>query len=119
MSGKGLFFVLYFNSKVVRLKAQPHPIIKPVILQFQFQSGAVKRIAKSLIRYRLHLFQFQSGAVKRGICRKIVSTVIHYFNSKVVRLKVSLLSLVKLQTLDFNSKVVRLKDVKRSLALGT
>ena len=34
------------------------------LAKFQFQSGAVKRIAKSLTRYRLHLFQFQSGAVK-------------------------------------------------------
>ena len=53
---------------------------------FQFQSGAVKRATPNINQRERIRFQFQSGAVK-SVLRCASSSVISYFNSKVVRLK--------------------------------
>ena len=41
---------IYFNSKVVRLKVTPHTLFVAGRVQFQFQSGAVKRDRKLSIK---------------------------------------------------------------------
>ena len=56
-------------------------------IEFQFQSGAVKRTHKKKMTQNILMFQFQSGAVKRPL-QKIHHPNPNRFNSKVVRLKV-------------------------------
>ena len=78
------------------------------LIEFQFQSGAVKRTNRINQSRKITVFQFQSGAVKRlkndgtwgyatpfqfqsgAVKRKVFELGIYYernFNSKVVRLK--------------------------------
>ena len=53
-----------FNSKVVRLKVRQTQEAREAAKQFQFQSGAVKRLTYDYDRRPMNRFQFQSGAVK-------------------------------------------------------
>ena len=56
--------LFYFNSNMVRLK------VILILFQyfgvvFQFQYGAIKRLAEFVINIEAQLFQFQYGAIKR------------------------------------------------------
>ena len=77
---------LCFNSKLVRLKGTELVLLTYAGSKFQFQTGAIKR--KSL---------------------KTSEATTHRFNSKLVRLKVSIRSHALSRNARFNSKLVRLK----------
>ena len=76
-----------FNSKLVRLKANPHYLGSLAKSQFQFQTGAIKS-HKGVLHVPVgDGFQFQTGAIKRR--KNMVDFMNDYtrFNSKLVRLK--------------------------------
>ena len=97
---------------------------------FQFQTGAIKSLSGARLRSCFNVFQFQTGAIKSGGV-PINKHQIGGFNSKLVRLKVFVITLqinditfqfqtgaikrpvrrvrILLVQSRFNSKLVRLK----------
>ena len=73
-----------FNSSVVRLKdAEPSEQI--IITMFQFQCGSIKSLGAAAAAAAL--FQFQCGSIKRQMLLCLIAFLLS-FNSSVVRLKV-------------------------------
>ena len=56
---------IYFNSKVVRLKANTLEDVSGQFALFQFQSGSIKSGFSQSSESKKMLFQFQSGSIKR------------------------------------------------------
>ena len=79
--------VPYFNSTMVRLKDR-YCIWRQHQALFQFHYGTIKRSRDIEWSYSNYLFQFHYGTIKR--VRNITEKVcFFYFNSTMVRLKVS------------------------------
>ena len=124
-----------FNSKLVRLKvAFRRATLKP-LLNFQFQTGAIKSTPKRDAKIQSVLvFQFQTGAIKSysvaSICKNLLKfqfqtgaiksqspsinprKIVADFNSKLVRLKGKGEPIYEALQAYFNSKLVRLKGCK-------
>ncbi len=60
-------------------------------LMFQFQNGSIKRLRKIGRGSMVLMFQFQNGSIKSFTLPMCFSSL-HCFNSKMVRLKVTLLA---------------------------
>ena len=104
----------YFNSTMVRLKASSSAL--PVSLYlFQFHYGTIKRQTNCGLRCSSQVFQFHYGTIKSPAisagCEESP-----YFNSTMVRLKVTRCLLCKQILLYFNSTMVRLKAQQGSQA---
>ena len=56
--------MLYFNSKVVRLKVALLLAISACVVAFQFQSGSIKSVVFKFLPTKADIFQFQSGSIK-------------------------------------------------------
>ena len=54
---------------------------------FQFQTGAIKRIASARSDNLIVMFQFQTGAIKSPTAAESRAPTVSCFNSKLVRLK--------------------------------
>ena len=132
-----------FNSKLVRLKALTRRGGGGAPLEFQFQTGAIKRTygytvdALEVMRFNSKLvrlkegassmeslnalkFQFQTGAIKSNMRVVPVLELKLCFNSKLVRLKVGV-NYASAREACFNSKLVRLKadcSLDRAAAIG-
>ena len=99
-----IYVKIGFNSRLVRLKDDDGNDTSGLIIEFQFQIGAIKgRLAKE------YLFQFQIGAIK-GVTISIIQILVVSFNSRLVRLKGKPKSLALIFSPCFNSRLVRLKD---------
>ena len=108
---KALGFGNRFNSKLVRLKGESGARDEVSVFVFQFQTGAIKRLATSAVTIRNWPgFQFQTGAIKRHTYKVKRRRYHRCFNSKLVRLKALVRRrVVVIENLSFNSKLVRLK----------
>ena len=108
-----------FNSKLVRLKVANSLTLIKAGRQFQFQTGAIKRLTlTTLILRRAKTFQFQTGAIKS--CKNFQNRPhdLFGFNSKLVRLKVAPARLSAFSKFRFNSKLVRLKGARGGEGAG-
>ena len=72
---------------MVRLKVS-HLVVRVTQRVFQFHYGTIKRIEDALKDAREELFQFHYGTIKSRIQSGFTHTL-NYFNSTMVRLKVT------------------------------
>ena len=80
----------YFNSTMVRLKAEPLKLAKLMRELFQFHNGTIKRFRIKTLSLHKWKFQFHNGTIKRKTI-SIRKSAEDYFNSTMVRLKLSVL----------------------------
>jgi len=100
---------------MVRLKEEWFRMF-PCYALFQFHYGSVKRIIALKEDIRSELFQFHYGSVKRKPFSSNLRCFL-YFNSTMVRLKVSTTVLAISLERYFNSTMVRLKANDVEVAL--
>ena len=82
-----IYVKIGFNSRLVRLKDDDGNDTSGLIIEFQFQIGAIK-----------------------GVTISIIQILVVSFNSRLVRLKGKPKSLALIFSPCFNSRLVRLKD---------
>ena len=120
----------YFNSTLVRLKAENAAMRPPPPELFQFHTGTIKRNTSSFRLRASGIFQFHTGTIKRsGNARNVRGTVgfqfhtgtikrlmerpffnqFANFNSTLVRLKAGRMYDIEQGKFYFNSTLVRLK----------
>ena len=75
-----------FNSKLVRLEVYETQKIIRMIVEFRFQTGAIRSLGLVALPADEFLFQFQTGSIRRHILQLPAFTLIR-FNSKLVRLE--------------------------------
>ena len=81
-------------------------------MQFQFQTGSIKRTYRRKQGTQLCLFQFQTGSIKRLLEKKRKKVVILSFNSKLVRLKDNVeLSKLNIATFQFQTGSIKSEQV--------
>ena len=75
------------------IKSRNTPLLTALKSMFQFQNGAIKRAVATETAAREAAFQFQNGAIKRYWII-LFCGCIRRFNSKMVRLKAPIASLL-------------------------
>jgi len=93
---------------MVRLKVSVVFLFVRLCFLFQFHYGSVKSYFALPCDLLMASFQFHYGSVKRPV-KSVELTPIMYFNSTMVRLKVTDLNKFEIDFGNFNSTMVRLK----------
>ena len=81
------FFHTYFNSTMVRLKAATTQVITERFMDFNSTMVRLKGVDVRGVFHTGNEFQFHYGTIK-SFCLVNVVTLVEYFNSTMVRLKV-------------------------------
>ena len=106
-----------FDSKLVRLKANVEIPAANENDAFRFQTGSIKRSTAFARTIHDWKFRFQTGSIKRMKMPKTLSIEVTRFDSKLVRLKVTLTQRIIQLWGCFDSKLVRLKVCSRPVSV--
>ncbi len=79
-------YINSFNSNLVRLRVGVRNQVAQIIIRFQFQSGAIKRIDSQEGDYLNFAFQFQSGAIKSAVLNNVQQVIVWFqFQSGAIK----------------------------------